>query len=180
MCYFLVELSRVEFIGVLRHMQRYFSQICDGTDVQADWRNCTYGRAPNAIDISQGSLTCLSWHGTTLFIRWFRHTAPYSRLLRHAGDTEDVFSTNNPVSSRGKTLEEKYQQRGYYMPNTLNKIAAALKHHISHSGRFIIFFDDQCSDKMRPRGKPGVKMRKRPPYPHARSKRRLKWCGFLE
>ena len=26
-----------EFIGVLRHMQRYFSHICDGTDVQADW-----------------------------------------------------------------------------------------------------------------------------------------------
>ena len=25
-----------EFIGVLRHMQRYFSQICDGSDVQAD------------------------------------------------------------------------------------------------------------------------------------------------
>ena len=34
-----------------------------------------------------------SRHGTTLFIRWFRHTAPFSRLLRHAGDTEDVFST---------------------------------------------------------------------------------------
>ena len=25
-----------EFIGVLRHMQRYLSHICDGTDVQAD------------------------------------------------------------------------------------------------------------------------------------------------
>ena len=24
------------FIGVLRHMQRYFSHICDGTDVQAN------------------------------------------------------------------------------------------------------------------------------------------------
>ena len=54
-------------------------------DVQADWRRSwTYGRAPNAIDISQGSLTCPSKHrhGTTLFIRWFRHTAPFSRLLR--------------------------------------------------------------------------------------------------
>ena len=30
-------------------------------DVQADWRrSMTYGRAPNAIDISQGSLTCPS------------------------------------------------------------------------------------------------------------------------
>ena len=26
-------------------------------DVEADWRSCTYGLAPNAIDISQGSLT---------------------------------------------------------------------------------------------------------------------------
>ena len=42
-----------EFIGVLRHMQRYFSYICGGTDVHADWRrSCTYGRAPNAIDIT--------------------------------------------------------------------------------------------------------------------------------
>ena len=42
-----------EFIGVLRHMQQYFSHICDDMDVQADWRrNTTYGRAPNAIDIS--------------------------------------------------------------------------------------------------------------------------------
>ena len=54
-------------------------------DVQADWRRSwTYGRAPNAIDISQGSFTCPSKHrhGTNLFIRWFRHTAPISRLLR--------------------------------------------------------------------------------------------------
>ena len=42
-----------EFNGVLRHMQRYFSHICDGIDVQADCRrSSTYGRAPNAIDIS--------------------------------------------------------------------------------------------------------------------------------
>ena len=34
---FVVE-QEFEFIGVLRHMQRYFSHtcICDGTDVQAD------------------------------------------------------------------------------------------------------------------------------------------------
>ena len=35
-------------------------------------------------------------HGTTLFIRWFRHTAPFSRLLQHAGDTEDVYPTCTP------------------------------------------------------------------------------------
>ena len=42
-----------ECIGVLRHMQRYFSYICEDTDVQADWRkSCTHCRASNAIDIS--------------------------------------------------------------------------------------------------------------------------------
>ena len=30
---------------------------------------------------------------TILFIRWFQHTAPFSRLLRHAGDMEEVFLT---------------------------------------------------------------------------------------
>ena len=50
---FPTELRRVicsvgfKFIGILRHMQRYFSHISDGTDVQADWRiSWTYGRAP--------------------------------------------------------------------------------------------------------------------------------------
>ena len=42
-----------ECIGVLRHMQRYFSYICDGTESQADWwRSFTYDQALNAIDIS--------------------------------------------------------------------------------------------------------------------------------
>ena len=35
--------TAVEFIGVLRHMQQYFSHICDGTDVVH-----TFGRASNA------------------------------------------------------------------------------------------------------------------------------------
>ena len=39
-------------------MQQYFSHVCNGTYVQADWRSSTYGRAPNAIDISQDYLTC--------------------------------------------------------------------------------------------------------------------------
>ena len=51
----------VECIGVLSQMQRYFSHICDCTDVQADWRSCTYGRAPNAIDNLQGYLTYPSY-----------------------------------------------------------------------------------------------------------------------
>ena len=46
-------------------MQRYFRLLCDGTYVQADWRRSfTYGRAPNAKDISQGSLTYPSYTDT--------------------------------------------------------------------------------------------------------------------
>ena len=32
-------------------------------------------------------------HGTTLFIRWFRHTAPVSLLLRHGGTCNDISVT---------------------------------------------------------------------------------------
>ena len=83
-------------------------------DVQADWRRSrTYGRAPNVIDISFGSITCTCpskhRHGTGIFIRWFRHTAPISRILRsrwgywgHILDLTPraltwVFSTNTPI-----------------------------------------------------------------------------------
>ena len=45
-------------IGVLRHMQQYFSYICDGTDVQADWRrSCTYGRAPKKFGLDRVQIT---------------------------------------------------------------------------------------------------------------------------
>ena len=43
----------------------------------------TYGRAPNAIDICS----------VLLVTRLIRETAPFSRLLQHAWDTEDTFST---------------------------------------------------------------------------------------
>ena len=94
---------------VKRHNWRYYSHTCDGIyiDVQADWRRSswTYGRAPNAIDISKGSLTRPSKHrhGTTLFIRWFRHTAPISRLLRHAWDTEE----HSRLNRRALTVEKQ-------------------------------------------------------------------------
>ena len=64
--------------------------------VQVDWRSSwTYGRAPNAMDISYSSLTCPSKHRhqVNLFIRLFREATLFSRLLWHAGDTEDTFST---------------------------------------------------------------------------------------
>ena len=56
--------------------------VCDGTDVQADWkRSCTYGRAPNAIDISQGSLTCPSYTdtGPPFFTVWISKTYRYTQ-----------------------------------------------------------------------------------------------------
>ena len=39
------------------------------------------------------NVSVLHRHGTPLFTRWFRRTAPFSCLLRHAGDTEDIVST---------------------------------------------------------------------------------------
>ena len=88
-------------------MERYFSYICDGTDVQADWRrsrSCTYGRAPNAIDISQGSWKCPSYTDTgPTFLYGYSDTPPQVAFynVRHAGDTEGVFSTYTPACSRG-------------------------------------------------------------------------------
>ena len=76
-------------------MQRYFSHICDGTDVQADWRSCTYGRAPNGIDISQGSLTCPSYTDTgPPFLNTVIPThRPIKSPFTTRWDTDDVFST---------------------------------------------------------------------------------------
>ena len=84
-------------------MQRYFSHTCDGIDVQAAWRRSfTYGRAPNAIDISQGSLTCPSYTDTLqTFYTVIPTHRPFSRLFRHAGDTEDVISTLTPGALTG-------------------------------------------------------------------------------
>ena len=59
-------------------MERDFSHICDGTDVQADRRSWTYGRAPNDIDISQGSLTCPSYtHAGPPFLYGDSDTPPH-------------------------------------------------------------------------------------------------------
>ena len=104
-----MNLLELSWIGCLTSQLTIFqSYMWRHIDVQADWRRSwTYGRAPNAIDISYGSLTCPSKprHRTNLFIRWFRHTAPISRLLRHAGDTEDTFSTQPPPPHRGLTSQ---------------------------------------------------------------------------
>ena len=59
--------------------------------MQADWRrSCTYGRAPNAIDISQGSLTCPSYTDTgPPFLYGDSDTPPHLvAFYDHAGDTE--------------------------------------------------------------------------------------------
>ena len=64
-------------------------------DVQADWRRSwTYGRAPNAIDISQGSLTCPITDTGPPFLYGDSDTPPpLVAFYDHAGDTEDTFST---------------------------------------------------------------------------------------
>ena len=51
--------------------------VCDGTDVQAGWRkSCTYGRAQrHRHSVGFFNVPVIHRHGTTLFIRWFRHNA---------------------------------------------------------------------------------------------------------
>ena len=72
------------------------------------WKSCTYGRAPNAIDISQGSSTCPSNTNTGPTFLYDDSDTPLlyiiSRLSRHAGDTEDVFSTSTPRRLDGGKL----------------------------------------------------------------------------
>ena len=84
-------------------MQRYFSHICDGTDVQADWRSCTYGRALNAIDISQGSLTCPSYTETgPTFLYGDSDTPPHLVAFYDTLGIRRTYSRlKNPASSRG-------------------------------------------------------------------------------
>ena len=70
--------------------------------------NLTYSRAPNAIYISLGSLTCPSKnrHGAILFIRLFRDTAQFSRLLRYAGILR-THSRPNPYSQDERRKKKK-------------------------------------------------------------------------
>ena len=91
-------------IGVLRHMNQYFSLIYDGTDVKADWRRscCTYVWAPNAIYIFAGffNVPVLHRHWTNLFKRWFRHTAHLVAFY----DTLGIRRTYSRLKPRGLAL----------------------------------------------------------------------------
>ena len=88
----------IGFIGVLRHMQGYFSHICDNTDVQADWRRrCTCGRAPNGIYISQGSLTCPSYTDTVPpFLYGDSDTPPHLVAFYDTPGIRRTYSRLNP------------------------------------------------------------------------------------
>ena len=98
-----------EFIGVLRQMQRYFSHTCygsytcDGTDVQADWVSCTYGRTPNAIYISQGSNVAIQapTRDQTFYTVIPTHR-PNKSPFTTRWDTEDTFSTLPSGPPRGR------------------------------------------------------------------------------
>ena len=52
-------------------------------------------------------------HGTNLFIRWFRHAAPFRCLLRHAGDTEDVFWLKPHGVSTGALGWQNFEYRSH-------------------------------------------------------------------
>ena len=100
-----------EFIGVLRHMQRYFSHICEGTDVQADWISCTYGRAPNAIDISQGSLTCPSYTDTgPPFIYGHSGTPPHLVAFYDTLGIRRTYSRLKPPASSRELICSRVKQ----------------------------------------------------------------------
>ena len=75
------------------------------------WRHRCAGRLKKKLDLRLGShrhrhfagffSTCLSYTDMgPPFLRLFRETAPFSCHLRHAGNTEDVFSSKPPASSR--------------------------------------------------------------------------------
>ena len=83
-------------------MQRYFSHICDGTDVQADWRrSCTYGRALNAMDISPSSLTCPSYTDTgPPFLYGDSDTPPHLVALYDTLGIRRMYSRLNPPPPR--------------------------------------------------------------------------------
>ena len=93
----------VECIGVLSQMQRYFSHICDCTDVQADWRSCTYGRAPNAIDNLQGYLTYPSYtdKGPPFLYGEPTHRPISSPFTTRLGIRRTYFRLKHPASSPG-------------------------------------------------------------------------------
>ena len=76
-------------------------------DVQADWRrSLTYGRAPNAIDISQGSLTCPSKHrhGANLFILGYSEKPPHLVAFYDTLGIRRIHSRLNPRVPMGANL----------------------------------------------------------------------------
>ena len=98
-----VQLNEFEFIGVLRHMQRYFSHICDGTDVQADWRSCTYGRAPNARHrqfVGFFKVPVLHRHWTT-FLYGDSDTPPYLVAIYDTLGIRGIYSRIKPRRPHG-------------------------------------------------------------------------------
>ena len=74
---------------------------CDlDIDLEAKNRFLDFVAAGGILHVSQTHLD--------IFIRWFRHTAPFSHLLRHTGDMEDVYilNLNTPAPSRGNLYLE--------------------------------------------------------------------------
>ena len=51
------------------------------------------------------------------FIRLFRETARFSRLLRHAGDTEGIFSTYHTCSQVEQNNNFKKDKTFYFLPS---------------------------------------------------------------
>ena len=88
----------VSEIGCLMlHATIFQSYMWRHIDVQADWGKClTYGRRGSERHrhfVGFFNVPVQVPTRATLFIRLFREIAPFCRLLRHDGDTEDTYST---------------------------------------------------------------------------------------
>ena len=87
-------------------------------DVQADWRRSwTYGRSPNAIDISQGSLTCPSEQrqGTNLSTVISRNRPISVAFYDAHGDTKGHLLVLHPQSPQS-FLKQEAQRATYRAP----------------------------------------------------------------
>ena len=102
-------------IGVLHHLKRYFSYICDGTDVQADWRrSCTQSGAQRHrhfvgfFDVPVQAPT----RGQP-FNGYSEKPPHFSRLLRRAWGYEGYILILNPEVSTGMFIQADWISCGF-------------------------------------------------------------------
>ena len=115
-------------------MRRYFSYIRSGSQRHRHFAGFF-------------NVPVLHRYGTTLYIRWFRHTAPFSRLLRHAGDTEEIFSTWPSRRPHGAQRLRHFSYGSFTCPHPppcLGCIPHILSSQVDFDGTTIVGMEPQC------------------------------------